>query len=93
MHLPSHLAILLHVIDKKDAQTVVQITDCLKPFFPPTNPKSQLFVRTGLKTLISNGWVQMAHSGKPRTFIRTRASYRVLPTSWTPPATHTSPQR
>ncbi len=73
------LAILQHVIDNKTCKTVVQITDCLKPNFPPANPKSQLSVRAGLKFLIANGWVQMAHPGKPRTFIRTRASYHILP--------------
>lgn len=76
--------LLLHVIDRKVGTTIVQITHLLKPFYPPARPTSQLSVREDIKALITLGLVALAHTGKPRTYIRNRASFTVHPASWIP---------
>jgi hypothetical protein len=75
---------MLHVLSRKSGATVVQITDLLKPFFPPERPTSQLSVREDLKTLLAFGLVAIAHTGKPRTYVRTPQSFRLAPASWKP---------
>lgn len=84
MSLHPHLQLLLHIIDRFPASTVVQLTDHLKPFAPVYEPFTQQTVRNRLKELLANGLVEFIHTGKPRTYVRTRASYRIVPASWTP---------
>jgi predicted RNA binding protein YcfA (HicA-like mRNA interferase family) len=36
-------------------------------------------VRTRLRALLAAGFVQLGHKGKPRTYLRTQQSYRVVP--------------
>jgi len=76
--------LMLHVLSRKSGATVVQITDLLKPFFPPERPTSQLSVREDLKALLAFGLVAIAHTGKPRTYVRTPQSFRLAPASWKP---------
>lgn len=81
--------LMLHVLSRKSGATVVQITDLLKPFFPPERPTSQLSVREDLKTLLAFGLVAVAHTGKPRTYVRTPQSFRLAPSNWEP-ASHSA---
>lgn len=76
--------LLLHLIDRRVGATVVQITHALTPFYPAARPVSQLAVRAEIKTLLTAGLVAIAHAGKPRTYVRTQASFRLLPATWTP---------
>lgn len=93
MSIAPHLQLLLHLIDRHAGCTVVELTEHLKPFAPAHNPISQLSVRSHLKTLMESRLVQYANLGKPRLYIRTQASYRMLPASWTPDATQVLIQR
>lgn len=84
--------LLLHLIDRRVGATVVQITHALTPFYPAARPVSQLAVRAEIKTLLTAGLVALAHGGKPRTYVRTQVSYRLLPASWKPPVTISAPR-
>lgn len=86
MSIDPNLQLLLHLIDRHAGCTVVQLTDHLKPYAPSHDPYTQQEVRSRLKALLTNGLVQLAHHGKPRTYVRTQHSYRVVPSSWTPDA-------
>lgn len=78
------LHLLLQVVDRYPASSVVQLTGHLKPFAPAHDPFTQQAVRTHLKALLAGGLVRLAHTGKPRTYVRTPASYRVVPRALTP---------
>ncbi|HEX2842134.1 hypothetical protein [Hyphomicrobium sp.] len=84
MAIHPNLQVLLHLIDCHPGSTVVELTDHMKPFAPLHDPYTQQAVRYRLRELMDAGFIQLGHRGKPRTYIRTQASYRVLPTGWVP---------
>lgn len=62
--------LILRVLDRRTGVTVVQITSLLIPFYPAANPPSQLSVRQDIRALFAIGQVSVAHTGKPRTYVR-----------------------
>lgn len=84
MSIHPNLQLLLHLVDRYPGSTVVELTDQLKPYAPAHAPHTQQTVRARLKALLAAGLVQLGHKGKPRTYLRTQVSYRVVPVSWTP---------
>jgi hypothetical protein len=89
MELSTRQVILLHMLHLAPKATVITLVDQVTPFYPKANPPSQQSVRDQLKVLLAAGLVELAHKGKPRTYLRTPKSYLVLPTSST---TSSNPQ-
>lgn len=79
MSIHPNLQLLLHIIDQYPGSTVVELTEHLKPYAPAHDPHTQQAVRTRLRALLAAGFVQLGHKGKPRTYLRTQQSYRVVP--------------
>lgn len=86
MSIHPNLQLLLYFIDRFPGSTVVELTDHLKPYAPSHDPHTQQAVRTRLRALLAAGLIQLAHKGKPRTYVRTQHSYLVVPTTWEPNA-------
>lgn len=84
MSIHPNLQLLLHLIDRHAGCTGIDLVDHLKCFVPDHHPTTQQAVRSRLKCLMESGLVQLASRGKPRTYLRTRKSYRLVPAAWSP---------
>ena len=93
MELSTRQVILLHMLHLTPQATVITLVDQVAPFYPKANPPSQQSVRDQLKVLLAAGLVELAHKGKPRTYLRTPRSYLLLPASRPPPQIHNAAKR